>query len=51
VCLVAEGRSNKDIGARLRMSEMSIKTYVSRILTKLGCTNRVEAAPLHRDLL
>jgi DNA-binding NarL/FixJ family response regulator len=47
--LVAEGLSNADVGARLRMSETSIKTYVSRVLAKLGCANRVQAALLFRD--
>ena len=47
--LVAEGLSNADIGRRLSMSEPTIKTYVSRILTKLECTNRVQAALLVRD--
>ncbi|WP_199430066.1 response regulator transcription factor [Qaidamihabitans albus] len=47
--LVAEGLSNADIGRRLNMSETTIKTYVSRILTKLGCANRVQAALLARD--
>ncbi|MER7280236.1 response regulator transcription factor [Dactylosporangium sp. NPDC000244] len=46
--LVAEGLSNADIGARLRMSEPSVKTYVSRVLTKLDCANRVQAAMLFR---
>ncbi|WP_405148612.1 response regulator transcription factor [Sphaerisporangium sp. NBC_01403] len=47
--LVAEGLSNADIGRRLHMSETSIKTYVSRVLAKLGCANRVQAALLVRD--
>ncbi|WP_246002098.1 response regulator transcription factor [Allorhizocola rhizosphaerae] len=47
--LVAEGLSNADIARRLSMSEATIKTYVSRILTKLDCTNRVQAALLVRD--
>ncbi|AVT28591.1 DNA-binding response regulator [Plantactinospora sp. BC1] len=47
--LVAEGLSNAEVGRRLRMSEMTIKTYVSRILGKLDCTNRVQAALLSRD--
>jgi DNA-binding NarL/FixJ family response regulator len=47
--LVAEGMSNAEIGRQLAMSEMTIKTYVSRILTKLNCTNRVQAALLVRD--
>jgi DNA-binding NarL/FixJ family response regulator len=47
--LLAEGLSNADIGRRLHMSETTIKTYVSRILTKLDCENRVQAALLARD--
>lgn len=47
--LVAEGLSNADIGRRVHMSEPTIKTYVSRVLTKLDCANRVEVALLVRD--
>ncbi len=47
--LVAEGLSNADIGRRVHMSEATIKTYVSRVLSKLGCANRVEVALLVRD--
>jgi DNA-binding NarL/FixJ family response regulator len=49
VRLVAEGMSNAEIGRRLHMSETTIKTYVSRILAKLDCANRVQAALLTRD--
>nr|WP_202523499.1 response regulator transcription factor [Kitasatospora sp. SID7827] len=49
VGLLGEGLSNADTGARLRMSEATVKTYVSRILAKLGCENRVQAALLARD--
>jgi DNA-binding NarL/FixJ family response regulator len=31
------------------MSEATIKTYVSRVLAKLDCANRVQAALLVRD--
>lgn len=47
--LVAHGMSNADIGRALHMSEATIKTYVSRVLAKLGCANRVQAALLARD--
>ena len=47
--MVAEGLANADVAQRLRMTEPTIKTYVSRILTKLGCANRVQAALLVRD--
>ncbi|GAA2814948.1 LuxR C-terminal-related transcriptional regulator [Saccharopolyspora taberi] len=47
--LLAEGLSNAAIGRRITMSEATVKTYVSRILTKLGCENRMQAALLARD--
>ncbi|GAA2361812.1 response regulator transcription factor [Dactylosporangium salmoneum] len=43
---VAEGRSNAEISAAVHMSVATVKTYVSRILAKLGCTNRVQVAIL-----
>jgi DNA-binding NarL/FixJ family response regulator len=47
------GLSNTDIATALRMSEATVKTHVSRILTKLSLTNRVQAAILahHAGLL
>ncbi|MCS0635240.1 response regulator transcription factor [Streptomyces sp. LP05-1] len=47
--LLGEGLSNADAGKRLHMSEATVKTYVSRILAKLSCENRVQAALLARD--
>lgn len=47
--LVAEGLPNAEIGRRVHMSETTIKTYVSRLLSKLDCANRVEIALLVRD--
>ncbi|MER5549122.1 response regulator transcription factor [Streptomyces sp. NPDC002589] len=47
--LLGEGLSNADLGARIHMSEATVKTYVSRILAKLECDNRVQAALLARD--
>jgi DNA-binding NarL/FixJ family response regulator len=47
--LLAEGLPNGSIAVRLRVTEASTKTYVSRILAKMGCTNRVQAALLARD--
>ncbi|MEU4102591.1 response regulator transcription factor [Streptomyces tanashiensis] len=47
--LLGEGLSNADAGKRLHMSEATVKTYVSRILAKLHCENRVQAALLARD--
>ncbi|WEH17169.1 response regulator transcription factor [Streptomyces sp. VNUA24] len=49
LALLGEGLSNADAGRRLHMSEATVKTYVSRILNKLDCDNRVQAALLARD--
>ncbi|MFE3682941.1 response regulator [Streptomyces sp. NPDC059095] len=49
LALLGEGLSNADAGKRIHMSEATVKTYVSRILAKLACENRVQAALLARD--
>jgi DNA-binding NarL/FixJ family response regulator len=47
-CL-GEGLSNAQIGARLFLSEATIKGYVSRMLDKLGCANRTQASLIAHD--
>jgi DNA-binding NarL/FixJ family response regulator len=44
--LVAKGKSNSEIGAELYLSEATVKTYVSRLLTKLDLRDRVQIAVL-----
>ena len=44
LALVATGRTNREIGAALYLSEKTVKNYVSRILSKLSCGRRAEAA-------
>ena len=42
--IVAEGRTDRDIAARLFISERTVHVHVRRILAKLGVSSRTEAA-------
>lgn len=44
--LIAEGLSNKEIGARLFVSENTVKTHASRVFEKLGAKRRTEAVQI-----
>jgi DNA-binding NarL/FixJ family response regulator len=47
--LVAAGRTNRQIGQELFITEKTASVHVSRILTKLGVAGRGEAAAVaHR---
>jgi ATP/maltotriose-dependent transcriptional regulator MalT len=50
LALVATGRTNREIGAELFMSEKTASVHVSRILSKLGVANRAEAAGVAHTL-
>jgi two-component system, NarL family, response regulator YdfI len=44
--MLAQGRGNKDIAARLNISEHTVKFHVASILGKLGAGTRTEAVSL-----
>ncbi|MFA1509382.1 MULTISPECIES: response regulator [Priestia] len=41
---IAKGKSNKEIGVALHITEKTVKTHVSNILSKLGVQDRTQAA-------
>ncbi len=42
--LIAQGRTNREIGDRLFISQKTVGVHVGNILAKLGVSGRVEAA-------
>ncbi|NGO13838.1 response regulator transcription factor [Streptomyces sp. HC44] len=48
--LLAHGHTNREIAARLYLSEGTVKNHVSRILTRLALRDRTQAALRARDL-
>ena len=48
LALVAEGRSNGEIGRQLFISAKTVSVHVSAILGKLGAAGRTEAAAIAR---
>jgi two-component system, NarL family, response regulator DevR len=49
--LLAQGLTNREIGARLYLAEKTVKNHVTRILAKLGVQRRTQAALLASRLL
>jgi DNA-binding NarL/FixJ family response regulator len=44
--LVAAGNANKEIGAQLSLTEVTVKTHVKNILAKLGANDRTHAVTI-----
>jgi DNA-binding NarL/FixJ family response regulator len=44
LALIAEGQTNREIATSLFLSEGTVRNYVSSVLSKLGVSNRAEAA-------
>jgi two-component system response regulator DesR len=44
-----EGLSSAEIAAQLRLSEGTVRNYLSDAINKLGATNRVDAARIARS--
>lgn len=47
---ISEGLSNKEIGEKLFVSESTIKTHVSNLLSKLNAKRRTQALQIAKDL-
>ena len=47
--MIAAGSTNREIAARLYLSEGTVKNHISRILTRLGLRDRTQAALFARD--
>ncbi|WCO01910.1 response regulator transcription factor [Psychroserpens ponticola] len=46
---ISEGLSNKEIGAKLFISESTIKTHVSNLLSKLNAKRRTQALQIAKN--
>jgi len=41
---IVAGKSNKEIGTQLNISEATVKSHINNILSKLGVSDRTQAA-------
>lgn len=49
VALLTDGRTNKEIGAELGLTEKTVKNYLATVFDKLGITRRAQAAALYTE--
>ncbi|MGW5050201.1 helix-turn-helix transcriptional regulator [Actinokineospora sp. NPDC004072] len=49
LALVAQGRTNRQVGEELFISEKTVSVHLSRIMAKLGATRRAEAVAVAYD--
>jgi two-component system, NarL family, response regulator DesR len=47
--MAGEGQTSADIASSLHLSEGTVRNYLSEAISKLGATNRVEAARIARE--
>ncbi len=47
--LAAEGKTSPDIAKQLELSDGTVRNYLSEAISKLGVSNRIEAARLARE--
>ena len=47
LALIAEGCTNKEVGAKLGLSEKTVKNYLSTVFEKLHVSRRAEAAVIY----
>ena len=48
--LIVSGRTNREIGTALAITEGTVKGHLQRIYRKMRVENRAQAAALHRKL-
>ena len=44
--LVADGRTNRQVGTELYISEKTVSVHLSRVMAKLGAASRTEAVTI-----
>lgn len=50
LALLAEGKSNREIGSALELAEATVKMHVKSVCTKLKANNRTQAVVVARDM-